>query len=294
MTSDTPQNTRIAFIGGGNMAFAIIGGLIANHIAADQILAIDPMATARNRLEDHFGIRLADSIAEAENFLGVADLIILSVKPAHLMEALDQLQQVLLQRQGIQQEPVLVLSIVAGVLIRDICAKLGHERVIRSMPNTPALIKQGITGLFAGKGVKKQDQLLVSWVCQAMGQSVWVPKESQLDAVTAISGSGPAYVFYFIEHLMRSAIKLGLSEETAKNLATQTVIGAGLLAQQSTDSPEVLREKVTSKGGTTYAALEVLREQHWGTILDQAVITANQRSQEMGKEFSDHLNKPNN
>jgi pyrroline-5-carboxylate reductase len=284
-----PENTRIAFIGGGNMASAIIGGLLKNNISADQILAVDPMATARDRLEKSYGVRLAGSINEAENFLGAADLIVLAVKPTHLMDALDQLQQVLKQRQNIQQDPVLVLSIVAGVLTQDICKKLGHERVIRSMPNTPALINQGITGLFAGKGVKKQDEQLVEWVCGAIGKSVWVPSEKQLDAVTAISGSGPAYVFFMIENLLQAGVDLGLSPENALQLANQTIIGAGMLAQQSQDAPGVLREKVTSKGGTTFAALEVLRQANWGSTLKQAVNAANERSSEMGQEFTNSM-----
>ena len=289
ITLQSPETTRIAFIGGGKMASAIIGGLLKNNITADQILAVDPMATARDRLEKSYGVRLAGSISEAENFLGAADLIILAVKPTHLMDALDQLQQVLQHRQNNQQDPVLVLSIVAGVLIQDICQKLGHHRVIRSMPNTPALINQGITGLFAGQGVKKQDQQLVEWVCKSIGQSVWVPNEKQLDAVTAISGSGPAYVFLMIENLLQAGIELGLSPETALQLANQTIIGAGMLAQQSADAPGTLREKVTSKGGTTFAALEVLQQANWGTTLKFAVNAANERSSEMGKEFTNSM-----
>jgi pyrroline-5-carboxylate reductase len=286
ITQENPQSARIAFIGGGNMAAAIIGGLLKNNIAADQILAVDPMAPARDRLQVSYGIRLASNISEAENFLDMADLIILAVKPSHLMEALTQLQSVLKHRQLAGQEPVLVLSIVAGVTINDICQKLGHERVIRSMPNTPALINQGITGLFAGNGVSTNDQTFVEWVCKAVGKSIWVNEEKQLNAVTAISGSGPAYVFFMIEHMVQAGITLGLSPSNALQLANQTIIGAGLLAQQSTDTPSTLREKVTSKGGTTFAALEVLREHQWGEILQKAIQAADQRSSAMGEEFT--------
>jgi pyrroline-5-carboxylate reductase len=154
------------------------------------------------------------------------------------------------------------------------------------MPNTPALIQKGITGLYAGQHVNQQDIQLINLVCQSIGTSLWVNQEVLLDAVTAISGSGPAYVFSMIEHLTNSGIQLGLTAEQAKLFATHTIIGAGQLALNSSDSASQLREKVTSKGGTTFAALEILNQRSWGVALEDAVQAANHRAKEMGDDFS--------
>jgi pyrroline-5-carboxylate reductase len=168
----------------------------------------------------------------------------------------------------------------------DIEKYLDRARIVRAMPNTPALIQKGVTGLYRGKNVNGDDIELIEIVCKAIGQYVWVDREELLDIVTALSGSGPAYVFSMIENLIESACLLGLSYDQARLLATQTIIGAGELALQSSESPTILREKVTSKGGTTFAALEVLREHHWGQALQEAIKAATKRAQELGDEFS--------
>jgi len=277
------ENIKISFLGGGNMASAMISGLIQQGFLPNNLLAIDPLPTARTSLSEQFNIRTATDVSQCENFLEISQLIILCVKPQQLLEAITQLNVSLAHLSGSQ---ILTLSIVAGVRIADIAKQLGHARIVRAMPNTPALIQKGITGLYAGQHVNQQDIQLINLVCQSIGTSLWVNQEVLLDAVTAISGSGPAYVFSMIEHLTNSGIQLGLTAEQAKLFATHTVIGAGQLALSSKDSASQLREKVTSKGGTTFAALEILNQRSWGLALEDAVKAATQRAKEMGNEFS--------
>jgi pyrroline-5-carboxylate reductase len=234
-------------------------------------------------LSEQFNIRTATDVSQCENFLEISQLIVLCVKPQQLLEAITQLNVSLAHLSGSQ---ILTLSIVAGVRIADIAKQLGHARIVRAMPNTPALIQKGITGLYAGQHVNQEDIQLINLVCQSIGTSLWVNQEVLLDVVTAISGSGPAYVFSMIEHLTNSGIQLGLTTEQAKLFATHTVIGAGQLALSSKDSASQLREKVTSKGGTTFAALEILNQRSWGLALEDAVKAATQRAKEMGDEFS--------
>lgn len=279
----TTEHIKVCFLGGGNMASAMISGLIQQGFNSQNLLAIDPLPSARNPLVEKFNIRTAADLSQCKNFIAVAQLLVLCVKPQQLLEATSQLQA---NNLLLQNPQLLILSIVAGVRIADITKKLGHTRIVRAMPNTPALIQQGITGLYAGPHVNQTDTQLIDTVCQSIGASTWVDKESLLDVVTAISGSGPAYVFSLIEHLTQAGQDLGLSSAQAKLLATQTVIGAGQLALSSPDSAGQLREKVSSKGGTTVAALDVLRQRLWGEALEAAVQAAHQRAQEMGDEFS--------
>jgi pyrroline-5-carboxylate reductase len=277
------NHLKISFLGGGNMASAMISGLIQKGVHAQNLLAVDPLPSARNNLSEQFQIRTATDIFQAENFLQTCHLVVLCVKPQQLQEALSQLKKAFAD---LSDPDILVLSIVAGVRLSDIAALLGHSKIVRAMPNTPALIQQGITGLFENSSIEQNDIKLIEIVCDAIGTYVWVDQESQLDTVTAISGSGPAYVFMMIEHLMKSAQSLGLSVEQAKLLATHTVIGSGMLALNSMDAPSVLRERVTSKGGTTFAALEVLKSKSWGGALEEAVFAANNRAKEMGDAFN--------
>ena len=167
----------------------------------------------------------------------------------------------------------------------DISRWLKTQRVVRAMPNTPALVGKGVTGLCSAQTLSKNDQNLVEKACEAIGKFVWVDKESLIDVVTAVSGSGPAYVFAFLEALQAAGQAQGLHEDQAKVLALETLVGAATLAANSSDSPTVLREKVTSKGGTTFAALEVLKEKSWANILSLAIDAAAKRGAEMGEEF---------
>jgi pyrroline-5-carboxylate reductase len=274
---------KIAFIGGGNMANAIISGLIQNGLNPNNLLAIDPSESARNVLIEKYHVMTQSDILSSKKFLQTASLVVLSIKPQQMLEAMTALSMCLKE---LPESQHLILSIVAGVRLIDIEKYLDRARIVRAMPNTPALIQKGVTGLYRGKNVNGDDIELIEIVCKAIGQYVWVDREELLDIVTALSGSGPAYVFSMIENLIESACLLGLSYDQARLLATQTIIGAGELALQSSESPTILREKVTSKGGTTFAALEVLREHHWGQALQEAIKAATKRAQELGDEFS--------
>jgi pyrroline-5-carboxylate reductase len=278
-----PTQIKIAFIGGGNMASAMLSGLIHNGLEPKNLLAIDPSASARDLLITKYQITTQADLRSSKSFLHSASLIVLSIKPQQMQEALNELRTVLQEFSDCQP---LILSIVAGVRLGDIEKYVGNARIVRAMPNTPALIQKGVTGLFRGKSVNEADVQLIEVVNHAVGHFVWVDQEELLDVVTALSGSGPAYVFSMIENLIESACSLGLTYDQAKLLATQTVIGAGELAHQSLESPSILREKVTSKGGTTFAALEILREKQWGQSLQSAVIAAAKRAKELGDEFS--------
>jgi pyrroline-5-carboxylate reductase len=179
----------------------------------------------------------------------------------------------------------LILSIAAGIRLKDMSRWLDHERCVRAMPNTPALIGKGITGLFADTTVNASDRALAETICTAVGQAVWVHEEKLMDAVTAVSGSGPAYVFAFLEALQSSGEKLGLDAVTARKLAYATLEGATQLAHNSDEPASVLRERVTSKGGTTAAALDVLKQSGWQGALEKAIDAASQRGEAMGDEL---------
>jgi pyrroline-5-carboxylate reductase len=206
----------------------------------------------------------------------------MAVKPQQFKEAASELALVL---KSLANKP-LCLSVAAGIKTADMAKWLGHQRIIRAMPNTPALIGEGMTGLFADSNISAADQSLASSICEAVGKIVWVNSEKQMDDITAVSGSGPAYVFAFLESLEKAAIAQGLSQEQARLLAIQTLQGAAKLAAQSSESPATLRERVTSKGGTTYAALTVLEQESWANIMMKAVAAASDRSEAMGEEFS--------
>jgi pyrroline-5-carboxylate reductase len=182
-------------------------------------------------------------------------------------------------------QKALHLSVAAGIRSDSIAHWLQTDRVVRSMPNTPALVGQGITGLFSRSGVSATDKQLVEQVLQSTGEWLWVNQESDLDVVTALSGSGPAYVFYFLEAMTEAGVQMGLSQDQAYHLAKATFGGATHLARQSTDSPEVLRQRVTSKGGTTYAALTSMAEDHVKEAFVKAMLAAQKRAAELGDEF---------
>lgn len=276
---------RIAFIGGGNMAAAIIGGLIQHNALPENILAIDPFPGSRDNLSNTFKVRVAPDCQSASNFLATANLVVFAVKPQQFKEAAAQYKQAIDSELGANAKHPLVLSIAAGIRIENISKWISSNRVVRAMPNTPALIGKGVTGLCAGQTLAKEDKGLIEAACQAIGKFVWVDKESLIDSVTAVSGSGPAYVFAFLEALQAAGEAQGLNQDQAKVLALETLVGAATLAANSSDSPTTLREKVTSKGGTTFAALEVLKEKSWAEALMLAIDAAAKRGAEMGEEF---------
>jgi pyrroline-5-carboxylate reductase len=264
----------IALIGGGNMASAIIGGLIKSGHAGGSILVIDPGETQRAQLQADFGVR---TLAAADAPLAHADLVVWAVKP--------QLFQTAAAPCAPLTGQALHLSVMAGIRSSTIQHATGSQRIVRAMPNTPALIGQGMTGLYADPVVTDADRALANTVLAPTGQTLWVAREVDLDAVTALSGSGPAYVFYFIEAMVQAAQQMGLSADQGKQLALATFTGATALAQSSADAPEVLREKVTSKGGTTHAALTALEAAGVKAAFIQAMLAAQQRARELGDEF---------
>jgi len=264
----------IAFIGGGNMASAIIGGLLKNGLTSNHILVVEPFEEARAKLKEQFGI---EAMVGPDAKLARARLVVWAVKPQTFKDAA-------LQVKGFTAN-ALHLSVAAGIRSDSIAAWLGSERVIRCMPNTPALIGKGITGLVAREGVTDADRQWAGEVIATTGQFLWLEREEQLDAVTAISGSGPAYMFYFMEAMTAAGAEMGLKPEQAYQLAVATFIGAGELAHASTESPEVLRQRVTSKGGTTYAAITSMDDSGIKASFAKAMHAARNRAQEMGDEF---------
>jgi len=264
----------IAFIGGGNMAAALIGGLRKSGQPAEAIRVVEPWAEQRARLAEQFGIA---AVAAPDASIADAALIVWAVKPQSFGEA-----AAACAAQGAQ---ALHLSVMAGIRSDAIARAMATERVVRAMPNTPALIGQGIAGLYARPAVSAVERAEVDRVLAPTGQTLWVEREDDLDAVTALSGSGPAYVFYFIEAMTEAAREMGLTEAQGRALAMQTFAGATALAQQSSEPPAVLRERVTSKGGTTFAALESMREAQVRESIVRAIQAAQRRAAELGATF---------
>jgi len=265
---------RIAFIGGGNMASAIIGGLIGQGFASSHIDVVEPYPEAQDKLNASFGIA---AHAQAGSFLDGSDLVVWAVKPQTFKEAAQQVQA--------HTQKALHLSVAAGIRSDSIAHWLGTERIVRAMPNTPALIGKGMTALYARPGVTSEDKAWVNEVITTTGDYLWLSQEAQLDAVTALSGSGPAYMFYFMEAMVNAGVSMGLAPAQAHQLAVATFIGAGELARASTESPEVLRQRVTSKGGTTYAALMSMEQDQVKAHFVKAMQAAGLRAKELGDEF---------
>lgn len=270
---------KITFLGGGNMAAALIGGMLDRGFEANEIQVVELDADNRQRLHSRFGVRVA---AEADAQALACDVFVLAVKPQQMKAALAPLAGRL--------SNALVISIAAGLRLADIARWVGsdgapHARVVRCMPNTPALIGAGITGLYAAAGVDAAGRETAGRILEAVGSIVWMADETQLDGVTGVSGSGPAYVFHFIEALEAAGRAQGFDEATSRKLAIDTVLGAARLAAGSEDSPAVLREKVTSKGGTTAAALAHLAAAGWHDALVQAVEAAAARGRALGDEL---------
>jgi pyrroline-5-carboxylate reductase len=272
---------NITFLGGGNMATALIGGLAGRTDAAGtsaappSITVIDPSAAQRERLVREFGVTALEA---ADPRVPVGDVLVLAVKPQQMREALLPV--------AASARDALVVSVAAGIRAADIARWLdGHQRVIRTMPNTPALIGAGITGLWAADTVGSADRALAERIVRAVGDAVWVGEEILLDAVTAVSGSGPAYVFAFMEAVQAAGARLGLDEASAARLTLATFRGAAALAAGATVPLATLREQVTSKGGTTAAALAHLQASAVGARIDEAVEAAFRRAGELADEF---------
>ena len=264
----------IAFIGGGNMANAIIGGLVQSGRPAGTVTVVDPGAVQRAKLAAAFGVR---TLAAADASLAQAALVVWAVKPQLFAEAARPCSPHI--------SGALQLSVMAGIRSDAIVRASSTERVVRAMPTTPALIGHGIAGLYARAAVGPEERRQVEQLLAPTGQTLWVEREADLDAVTALSGSGPAYVFYFVEAMMQAALDMGLSAAQGRQLALATFSGATALAQSSSDPPELLRERVTSKGGTTYAALSAMETAGVKPAIVRAVLAAQLRARQLGEEF---------
>jgi pyrroline-5-carboxylate reductase len=267
---------KIAFIGGGNMATALIGGLVREGAPPVSIRVVEVDPERRAYLERTFG---TDSSAAPDQHLRGADATVFAVKPPQMREACTQCQPWL--------DSGFVLTIAAGIPSASVAAWSGRSQVVRAMPNTPALIGAGITGLCAGAGVTGEARALAERIMSAAGEVVWFDQEAMLDAVTAISGSGPAYVFFFIEALQAAAQQMGMTPEQANRMSIATFLGAAQLAHQSGEPVAVLRERVTSKGGTTAAALDKMQALGLRDRIVESVHAALLRSRELARIYGD-------
>lgn len=262
---------KINFIGGGNMARAIIGGLKQNGFKMSDITVLELDAQKRTELAQDFSVQVTDTYAEFHN----TDVIVLAIKPQQLKEVCQQLNAVLSSQ--------LVVSIAAGIRSKDMSAWLNHyQGIVRVMPNTPAQIQAGVSALYAMPQVTQTQREQASIILAAVGKTLWLDDEAKMDAVTAISGSGPAYVFYFIEALQAAGVALGLTNDEANMLALQTFAGASLLASQSTTDVKTLRAQVTSKGGTTEQGILSLESADIKQIIAQAAKAAADKSVTLG------------
>ena len=266
----------IAFIGGGNMASALIGGLRRAGHAAGAIVVVEPAETQRARLAQEFGVQPQ---AAADARLAAAVTVVWAVKPQIFAEAAAPCVPWVAR--------ALQVSVMAGVRSDAIATALGLDaagaRIVRAMPNTPALIGRGIAALFARAAVGAAECAVVETLFAPTGSTLWVAREADLDAVTALSGSGPAYVFYFIEAMIEAGVQMGLERAQARRLAQETFAGAAALAMQSDEALEVLRERVTSRGGTTHAAITTLEAEGVKAAFVKALHAARRRAEELGR-----------
>lgn len=268
-----PDHT-IAFIGGGNMAGALIGGLLQRGRQPEDLVVVEPWAPQRDKLAAQFGLQ---ALAEAGPALARAGTVVWAVKPQSFAEAAAPCRA--------HVAGALQLSVMAGIRSDRIAQATGSARIVRAMPNTPALIGQGIAGLHASAQVSADERAQVEALLAPTGRTLWVARESDLDAVTALSGSGPAYVFYLLEAMEAAAARMGLPPEQGRALAQATVAGAAALAGQSVEAPATLRAQVTSKGGTTHAAISAMESAGVGPAIVAAILAAQQRARELGDAF---------
>jgi pyrroline-5-carboxylate reductase len=276
-------HAHITFIGGGNMGRALIGGLLASGLSTKQMIVVEPFTATAEKLKADFSLAVVNSIEQLHFDSKLEHVVVMAVKPQDFKQVAVSLAPHI---KTITDDRLLIISIAAGIRLSSMARWLGRSRCVRAMPNTPALIGMGITGLCADASVDAQACSKAAALCNAVGQSVWVSDENLIDAVTALSGSGPAYVFAFLEALQSGGEKLGLDPASARALAYATLQGAAQLAVNSAESAGSLREKVTSKGGTTAAALAILKEEDWQGILEAALAAAAKRGKAMGDELA--------
>lgn len=265
---------NICFIGGGNMASALIGGLLKRGFASAHIRVVEVDHDSRARLHNAYGVRATADLGEG---IAHSEFIVLAVKPQQLHEAALQLAPLLTGQ--------LIISVAAGIRAADLMRWLGTGNIVRAMPNTPALIRSGITGLYALPGVSATQRHDAQTIMAAVGSTLWLESESMMDAVTAVSGSGPAYVFYFIEAMQQAAIELGFNRQDARRLVVDTFMGASKLVEAGNEEVDVLRARVTSKNGTTERAILSMEASQVKQDIIRAVNAAAARSAEMGAEL---------
>ena len=272
------NSTTIGFIGAGNMAYAIISGLINNDFSAENIKISDTNESLLSLRKKEFNLEVFTDNSELVRH---CDVIVLAVKPQMLSSVCQLLKQAL-------NSNTLIISIAAGLRVHDIDRWLGGDcAIVRTMPNTPALLNQGVTGMFANERVSDAQKELATSILNSVGQSLWVTDEVMLDAVTALSGSGPAYFFLMIESMSKAGVALGLDEKTAQSLSIQTALGASMMASVSDESPRDLRANVTSPNGTTQAAIESFQDQNFDMIVAHAMRAAFDRASQLAAELSD-------
>ena len=272
-------NKKIGFIGAGNMAYSLIGGLTSTGVAGENIWVSDPDAEQTAQLAEQFKLNITKNNSE---LVKAVDVVVLAVKPQQLSTVCQEISE---QAQALSP---LFISIAAGVLCQDIERWLGSQNgkelaLVRCMPNTPALVQSGATALFANAQVSDEQRILAESILRAVGLTLWLEQEEAMHAVTALSGSGPAYIFLVIEALEKAGVQLGLDKKTAHLLALQTAFGASKMALESEDSAEVLRTKVTSPGGTTERAIGILQDGQLEALFLKALQGAQTRSRELAK-----------
>jgi pyrroline-5-carboxylate reductase len=281
--SQPTEFPTLAFIGGGNMAFSLIGGLRADHVAAERIRVAEPRTEARASLGQQFGVA---TFATPEEAVAGSSVWILAVKPQVLPEVAQSLASLA------QTQRPLVLSIAAGIRSADLERWLGGNLpVVRTMPNTPALLRSGATGLYANAHVSAAQRAIAESILRTAGLTLWVEDEALMDAVTALSGSGPAYFFLVMEAMQRAGEQLGLPADSARLLTLQTALGAARMALESSDDPATLRQKVTSPGGTTEAAIRSLQQAGLEQSFAEALRAAAQRANELADQFANTASK---
>ena len=272
------DNKKISFIGGGNMAQALISGLVSCGVKPSLITVADPSSEAREQLAAK-GLNTVDPTADAKAAVIGADIVVLAVKPQVMKAVVSGFADVL--------DKQLVISVAAGLSTALLSNMLGgYSNIVRAMPNTPAMIQMGATGLYGTDNITAEQKQLSTAVMEASGLVMWVDNEEHMHAVTAVSGSAPAYMFYFIEAMVDGAVALGLDKEQASALAMQTMLGAAKMAMSSEDAPSELRRKVTSPNGTTQAAIESMQANDINRQIVEAMQACYDRSQALSEEMS--------
>lgn len=273
------MNATICFIGAGNMALSLMGGLIASGYEKSNIIATDPTQAQRDSVTQRLGIKC---YADNNQAIEMADIVVFAVKPQQLQNVCKEVAQTL------QQKPLLTISVAAGIRTTDMDKWLGgNTAIVRTMPNTPALIQSGATGLFANPAVSGDQKNQAEHILRAAGLAIWVDTEADLDTVTALSGSGPAYYFLFMEAMQTTALEMGLSEKTAQLLSVQTAFGAAKMALESADDVVTLRQKVTSPNGTTEKAIQTFEAEGLRQTVALAMQAAKTRAEELAIELGE-------